>query len=155
MGRRYAFETFLLDVDAGELKRDEKTIHLSPKVFLLLVHLIEHAGALVEKAALLEAERAARRGTEIAVQQLQSALRAGRMGTWEYAVGTGAVRWSQGLEEIHGFAPGTFAGTFEAFRDEIHPEDRNRVLDAIQTAVEQQRDHHVEYRIVRADGAVR
>ena len=55
MGRRYAFETFLLDVDAGELKRDEKTIHLSPKVFLLLVHLIEHAGALVEKAALLDA----------------------------------------------------------------------------------------------------
>jgi PAS domain S-box-containing protein len=108
-----------------------------------------------EKAALLEAERAARRGTEIAVQQLQSALRAGRMGTWEYVVGTGAVRWSQGLEEIHGFAQGTFAGTFEAFRDEIHSEDRHRVLDAIQTAVEHQRDHHVEYRIVRADGAVR
>jgi PAS domain S-box-containing protein len=108
-----------------------------------------------EKAALLEAERAARRGTEIAVQQLQAALRAGRMGTWQYTVGTGEVRWSEALEEMHGFTPGSFPGTFEAFRNEIHPEDRDRVLAAIRTAFEGRRDHHVEYRIVRADGASR
>ncbi len=108
-----------------------------------------------EKAALLEAERAARRETEIAVQQLQAALRAGRMGTWQYTVGTGQVRWSEALEEMHGFTPGRFPGTFEAFRNEIYPEDRDRVVAAIRTAFEQRRDHHVEYRIVRSDGTVR
>jgi PAS domain S-box-containing protein len=108
-----------------------------------------------ERAALLESERAARQELEIAVQQLQTALHAGRMGTWEYALGSAAVRWSPGLEAIHGYAPGTFPGTFEAFRNEIHPEDRNRVLQAIADAAEQRRAHHIEYRIVRADGAVR
>jgi PAS domain S-box-containing protein len=77
------------------------------------------------------------------------------MGTWEYALGTGAVTWSPGLEAIHGYAPGAFPGTFEAFRTEIHPEDRDRVLQAIADAAEQRRPHHIEYRIVRADGAVR
>jgi PAS domain S-box-containing protein len=111
--------------------------------------------AEVERARLLEAERTARQDIEVAAQQLQTALRAGRMGTWEYALRTGAVKWSPGLEAIHGFAPGAFPGTFEAFRNEIHPEDRDRVLQAIAEAAEMRRDHHIEYRIVRADGAVR
>jgi PAS domain S-box-containing protein len=109
----------------------------------------------MERARLLEAERTARRDLEVAVQQLQTALRAGRMGTWEYALRTGVVKWSPGLEALHGFAPGAFPGTFEAFRDEVHPEDRDRVLHAIAEAAEERRDHHIEYRIVRQDGAVR
>jgi PAS domain S-box-containing protein len=108
-----------------------------------------------ERAALLESERAARQDLEVAVQQLQTALHAGRMGMWEYARGTGTVTWSPGLEAIHGYAPGTFPGTFEAFRKEIHPEDRERVLQAIADAAAQRRPHHIEYRIIRADGAIR
>lgn len=98
-------------------------------------------------AARVEAERVARR--------LELAVEAGRMGTWEYTIRSGAVKWSSGLEAIHGCAAGTFPGTFEAFCNEIHPEDRDRVLQAIGEAVAERRDHHVEYRIVRADGRVR
>ncbi len=108
-----------------------------------------------ERAALFEKERAARTQAETAEQQLKLAVQAGRMGTWQYTMSTGAVAWSPGLEAIHGFSPGSFPGTFEAFRNEIHPADRDRVLEAIGAAVEQRRDHHVEYRIVRPDGAVR
>jgi len=105
-------------------------------------------------AARAETDRA-RQEAEQSAQQLQTALQAGRMGTWQYTIATGEVRWSPGLEAIHGYAPGTFPGTFEAFRKEIHPEDRDRVLQAISTALADQRDHHVEYRIVRPDGEVR
>jgi PAS domain S-box-containing protein len=108
-----------------------------------------------ERAQLLEDERAARTAAETAVEQLRLAIQAGGMGTWEYTIGTGAVKWSPGLEAIHGHTPGSFPGTFAAFRDEIHPDDRERVLEAIGAAVEQRRDHHVEYRIVRSDGSVR
>jgi PAS domain S-box-containing protein len=108
-----------------------------------------------ERAALLEAERAARRQSEAAAQQLQAALQAGRMGTWQFTPATGEVSWSPGLEAIHGYAPGTFPGTFEAFHREIHPADRERVLQAITDAIEQRREHHIEYRIVRGDGTTR
>lgn len=95
------------------------------------------------------------RETEAAEQRLRLALDAGRMGTWEWTIATGEVRWSSSLEAIHGYAPGTFPGTFEALRKEIHPDDREQVLRAIAEAVEERREHRIEYRIVRPDGAVR
>lgn len=109
----------------------------------------------IEATRLHDSERASRRAAERTADQLAIALEAGRMGTWEYSLRTGLVKWSPGLEAIHGYAPGTFPGTFEAFRNEIHPDDRDRVLQAIADAARQRRDHHIEYRIVRADGAVR
>jgi PAS domain S-box-containing protein len=77
------------------------------------------------------------------------------MGTWEWTIATGDLKWSPGLEAIHGYAPGGFPGTFEGFRREIHPDDRDRVLEDVAAAAEGGRAHHVEYRIVRRDGGVR
>ena len=56
-------------------------------------------------------------------QRLQMALKAGRMGAWEWNIGTGKVIWSPGLEELHGLRPGTFGGTFEDFKRDMHPDD--------------------------------
>jgi PAS domain S-box-containing protein len=109
----------------------------------------------IRRARLHEAERAARHAAETAEQQLRLALESGRMGTWQWIIGSGEVKWSPGLEAIHGFAPGTFPGTFDAVREEIHPDDRDRVLQSIAKAVESGEDFYVEYRIIRPDGAVR
>jgi PAS domain S-box-containing protein len=108
-----------------------------------------------EQTALLERERSSRREAELSASHLRAALRAGRLGSWHYTVATGKVIWSPELEAIHGLEPGTFPGTFEAFRNEIHPADREHVLGAISSAIEQKREHHVQYRIVRSDGVVR
>jgi PAS domain S-box-containing protein len=108
-----------------------------------------------ERAATVDAERLARAEAEEAEKRLRIALEAGRMGTWEYSMRSGAVTWSASLEAIHGLSPGTFPGTFDAFATEIHPADRDRVRTAIRDAVEERRDHEIEYRIVRSDGAVR
>ena len=108
-----------------------------------------------ERGALLQSTQMARAEAEHASGQLRIALESGRMGTWQYTMRTGAVTWSPGLEAIHGLPPGGFPGTFEAFRNEIHPDDRDRVLEAITEAVNRRREHHIEYRIIRGDGAVR
>ena len=122
---------------------------------MLLVVVALFFGTRRERVALLEKERTARTDAETAEQQLRLALEAGRMGTWQFTMGSGEVKWSPGLEAIHGFPAGSFPGTFDAFQKEIHPEDRDRVLRAITESIAQRRDHEVEYRIVRADGAVR
>lgn len=49
----YAFGPFLLDIADRSLKREGRPISLTPKQFDLLVALVEHAGRLVEKEALL------------------------------------------------------------------------------------------------------
>jgi PAS domain S-box-containing protein len=83
------------------------------------------------------------------------AMNAGQMGTWEWDCKTGGVKWSPQLEAIHGLARGTFAGTFEAFQSDMHPDDRERVLKQIDAAVRDRSDYAVEYRIIRPDQQTR
>ncbi len=88
--------------------------------------------------------------------RLRMALDAGRMGTWEWNVRTGAVIWSQDLEAIHGMAPGSFGGTLAAFEKDVHPDDVEKVRRAVAQNFESgNAEHHVEYRIVRPDGTLR
>lgn len=59
------------------------------------------------------------------------------------------------IERIHGLEPGTFAGTFEAYRHDIHPEDKEALLRTVQESLAAGRPHQVEYRIVLPNGRVR
>src|SRR4029450_7806684 len=77
------------------------------------------------------------------------------MGTWDWDIRKGRRGWSMELEKIHGLDPGTFGGTFEDATRDIHPEDRERVLESIQKAVTEGADYVLDYRIVRPDGVVR
>lgn len=124
-------------------------------VILVFRDITQRREAERERDLLQQRDRHSRMQAEVAASQLHAALEAGHMGTWEYRLASGTVSWSPGLEAIHGYAPGTFPRTFDAFRSEIHPDDRARVLQAIDEAVAHDRNHHVEYRIVRRDGSVR
>jgi two-component system CheB/CheR fusion protein len=99
----------------------------------------------------LKTAEAALRDSE---QRLRLALEAGRMGTWEWDIQGNRVLWSPGLEAIHGLAPGSFAGSFDAYRQDIHPDDRERVERAIGATLQDGTEHHIEYRIVWQDGTV-
>ncbi|MGH6924502.1 MAG: PAS domain S-box protein [Propylenella sp.] len=97
------------------------------------------------------AEKALRESEE----RLQLSLEAGRMGAWEWDMASGKVVWSPGLERIHGIEEGSFGGTFEDFKRDVHPEDIESLVARIKEALETRRDYHVAYRIVRPDGALR
>lgn len=53
------------------------------------------------------------------------------MGTWRWEIGSELVDWDGPMEELFGFAPGTFPGTLKAYLDCLHPEDRPRVESRI------------------------
>lgn len=99
-----------------------------------------------------------RRRTEDALREAERrsrmAMEAGRMGAWEWDIASGAVKWSETLERIHGLEPGAFEGTFEAYEKDIFPDDRQRVLASVQQALQTGR-HDILYRIICPDGQVR
>jgi two-component system CheB/CheR fusion protein len=97
----------------------------------------------------------AERGLRESEERLRLALDAGKMGTWEWHMQENRVIWSPALQELHGLAPGTFDGTFEAYQRDIHPEDREHVLGSVRRTLEHGEDHRIEYRIVRPDGSLR
>ncbi|MDB5353899.1 MAG: Two-component hybrid sensor and regulator [Phycisphaerales bacterium] len=88
-------------------------------------------------------------------ERLHVALEAGQMGTWEWTIADGRVRWSTGLEKIHGRLPGTFKGSFEDALSYVHPDDRERLVSAVHDAIARRVDHHLEYRIITAQGRER
>jgi PAS domain S-box-containing protein len=123
-------------------------------LLLLQAFMATTAVTVLAVATLVWERRRAEDAQRIREQQLRLTLDAAHMGTWEWTIDTGHVTWSTGLERIHGLPEGTFAGTYEAFQVDVHPEDRARLDAAVRAALESGR-HLVSYRIVRPDGSVR
>jgi PAS domain S-box-containing protein len=84
-------------------------------------------------------------------QRMRFCLEAANLGTWDWDIESGSVRWSENMERIHGQLLGSFAGTIEAFLGSIHDGDRQRVSNAVRQALEGDGKYHVEYRQVKAD----
>lgn len=86
--------------------------------------------------------------------RLKVAMRAGRMGAWEWDIKSNRVIWSRELEEIHQLKPGSFGGTFEAFKADIHPEDQKQVMHKILLTLDRKAEHYfTEYRIIKPDSS--
>jgi PAS domain S-box-containing protein len=68
---------------------------------------------------------------------------------------TGVLQWSEVLESQYGLQPGTFGGTFEAFLERIHPDDRASVIETMGKAMKSGSDFSVQNRSIWPDGTVR
>ncbi len=87
-------------------------------------------------------------------EMLNMALEAAGIGIWEYTVSTGEVRWSDQVEPLLGYAPGTFGGTYETILAMALPEDRERLNQAVEDSIQNHTDYQIEYRVVRPDGGI-
>jgi PAS domain S-box-containing protein len=106
---------------------------------------------LNERVSELTKEIARRQEAEAA---LQLALDSGHMGTWDWDIRTNRIVWSRTLEIMHGLQPGSFGGTLEDFKKDIHPDDRDRVHRAIDESLRRNAYHPLEYRLVWPNGSV-
>jgi PAS domain S-box-containing protein len=85
-------------------------------------------------------------------ERLRLALAAGKMGTWTRELdGQQRMLWSRELEAIFGLSPGEFPGTEAALYEYIHPEDRELVRQAFETAIAIKTDYEVEFRFLPRD----
>jgi PAS domain S-box-containing protein len=88
-------------------------------------------------------------------ERFRLAERAGEMGVWERDLSTNEVTWSTNVVRLFGMDPDTFGGSFEAFVEAVHPEDRERVEDEISAGIAAGTGFVTKYRVVLADGSVR
>jgi two-component system cell cycle sensor histidine kinase/response regulator CckA len=109
--------------------------------------------AVIEQR-LAQSKREADEVREATHARMGFALEASRVGTWESDYTTGAERWSETLEALHGMAPGAFRGTVDAFLECIYPEDRPEVEAAIARAKRERADSNILYRTMWPDGTL-
>jgi PAS domain S-box-containing protein len=120
---------------------------------------VKDAEGLVEEVVVIHEDITERRHAGEALREseerLRLALDAGRCGVWDWEIPRGRVTWSQRIYEFHGLAPGAFGNRAEDFLALVHPDDADRVREAIRAAVEEGKPYGQEFRIVRPGGEVR
>ncbi|HEY9607590.1 MAG TPA: PAS domain S-box protein, partial [Allocoleopsis sp.] len=87
-------------------------------------------------------------------EQLRLALEASRMGMWDWNILTNRITWSRGHEALFGLSPGAFDGSYAAFEECIHPEDRAAVAQSVNRARLGQQEYHQEFRVLWSDGSI-
>jgi PAS domain S-box-containing protein len=96
--------------------------------------------------------------TEQALEQhrafLEKAQEVGHIGSW-VADADGKIGWSNEAHRIFGVPIGEFGGTPAEFFERVHPDDREMVRAAAQTAPDWTATYSIDHRIVRPDGTIR
>jgi len=87
-------------------------------------------------------------------ERLRLAQQAGRIGTFERNFRTGLLTWTSGTEPLYGLPTGGFGKTLYDFEKLIHPEDRARVMNLVDRAMETGEPTDGEWRVIWPDGTV-
>ncbi|WP_275333642.1 PAS domain-containing protein [Nodosilinea sp. PGN35] len=85
-------------------------------------------------------------------EHLNLAMAAAKMGSWDWDIQTGTVRFSDSVCRLFGLEPAQFDGSYETVMSLVHPDDRLRVQQALHRAVYEQAEYNIELRVVRPDG---
>ncbi|MBB3591122.1 diguanylate cyclase (GGDEF)-like protein/PAS domain S-box-containing protein [Rhizobium sp. BK529] len=101
----------------------------------------------------------ARKQTEEMLAQLSRrldlALQISDIGVFEADIDHGTVEWDDRLIAIYGLQGVDRLTAGAAWPGRIHPDDRERVLDTVESTVNNGTGFHHEFRIIRGDGAER
>lgn len=100
-----------------------------------------------------------RKKTEGLLQQsrylLNKATEVAHIGYFTADADTMTGYWSDEVCRIYGIPPGSFDGTLDTFVSFIHEQDKARVLERIEKALQGKEPYRLDHRIVRQDGSVR
>jgi PAS domain S-box-containing protein len=77
------------------------------------------------------------------------------LGTWEWDVNQPDATWSAELYRIYGLSPGAYKPSYENYLKMVHPEDRQRVIDATNRVFHEHVPYSHDERIFRPDGSMR
>ncbi|SAL47731.1 PAS/PAC sensor hybrid histidine kinase [Caballeronia sordidicola] len=85
-------------------------------------------------------------------ERLHLALAAGRLGSWELDVETGALRSTEAFRKIFGYKGPTL--DYAQIVESIHPDDREMRQRALDRSIAENTNLTIEYRVIWPDGSV-
>lgn len=77
------------------------------------------------------------------------------LGTWEWDISEPTAVWSEELYRIYGLTPETYTPSYEKYLTMVHPDDRQRVMDATDRVFHEHVPYSHDERIFRPDGSLR
>jgi diguanylate cyclase (GGDEF)-like protein/PAS domain S-box-containing protein len=87
--------------------------------------------------------------------RLATAHRIAGLGSWEWDLESGELRWSDEICRASGVARETFSPDPEDLRERVHPEDLETLTEARKGALRDKKPYSIDFRILRPDGTTR
>lgn len=105
-------------------------------------------GTNLDLTALRVAEEKYRKTSE----NLEKAQEIALLGSWEWNIVTGEEQWSEQQYRIFGYEPNEVKANYSLFVNALHPNDKGRVLQAVDDVLKGKRPYHEEFRIIKKNG---
>lgn len=86
--------------------------------------------------------------------QLETAQRVAKVGSWAFDVASQTIEWSPQLFLLFGMDRSEPVPSFEAHKAQIHPLDRDYWLGNVQRCIQEGIPYSIDFRVVWADGSV-
>src|ERR1700761_5523680 len=86
--------------------------------------------------------------------ELSLALKAGRLGTWMLDCSSGELTTSETCRTNFG-RPADATFTYEELKDAVHPDDRKRMVSAVERSIATGEVYDIEYRAITPCGDIR
>ncbi|AFZ25509.1 PAS domain S-box [Cylindrospermum stagnale PCC 7417] len=87
-------------------------------------------------------------------EQLRLTLEFTHIGIWDWNVQTGEVIWNDNHYRLLGLVPETSTDMYQLWLNSIHPEDVDRVEQALLNALAQHTNYEAEYRVIHPNGKI-
>ncbi|MGA9046622.1 ABC transporter substrate binding protein [Sulfuricurvum sp.] len=88
-------------------------------------------------------------------ESLNRAQQIAHLGNWEWDIQTNVLWWSDEIYRIFGLEPQQCQATYDKFLERVHPEDREKIQEAVMDALKHHTHYSLIHRIIREDGTVR
>lgn len=85
-------------------------------------------------------------------ERYKLAIEGSSVGLWDWNVKTGELYCSPRFLEVLGLEEKDLIPKFESFVERIHPEDQNRILQALDSHLKHESEYKVEYRLRQGNG---
>ncbi|HAN93487.1 MAG TPA: hypothetical protein DCQ33_15600, partial [Nitrospira sp.] len=108
-----------------------------------------------DRKALEAAQARAQCDLQAKQQALDEAQTLAHLGSWHWNIATGQEAWSEEQCRIFGHTPDQSLPTYATFLSALHPDDVERVQQAVDAALKYDSPYNVDCRIRRPDGEVR
>ncbi len=86
---------------------------------------------------------------------LSEAQRIAHIGSWVHTIAAGTIECSEEVFHIYGVDSETFTPTLDSFMAMVHPDDKERVINAYMDSLKNRTIHEVDHRIILQTGSIR